>query len=67
MLSCEDKEILQKASSILSKILICPSKYEKNCNKCNICKNIDNEDFIELKKVIPQNNVIKKGDIHEKK
>lgn len=63
MLSCEDKEILQKASSILSKILICPSKYEKNCNKCNICKNIDKGDFFELKKVIPQNNVIKKENI----
>lgn len=63
MLSCEDKEILQTASSILSKILICPSKYSSKCENCNICKKIDNDDFIELKKVVPKNNVIKKENI----
>ena len=50
----ESKETLEEYATLFSKILICPHKYEENCNKCNICMRID-----------PVNKMIKKEAIIE--
>ena len=51
MLVGEDKEKIEEYAILLSKILICPHVYEENCNKCNICKRIDENTF--CSKIIP--------------
>lgn len=53
------------ASILLSKVLMCPNTFDNDCTKCNICKKIDNNDFIDLKIVEPENNIIKKEKVLE--
>lgn len=61
----ESKEMLEKYATLFSKILICPHKYEENCDKCNICMRIDNNSYGELKIINPVNKMIKKEAIIE--
>ena len=63
MLVGEDKEKIEEYAILLSKILICPHVYEENCNKCNICKRIDENTYGELKIIKPINRIIKKESI----
>lgn len=65
ILVCNSDKLLNKTSNCLSKALICPNKYQKNCNNCNICKQIDNLEYPELKIIKPVNNNIKKSDVLE--
>ena len=65
MLVGEDKEKIEEYAILLSKILICPHVYEENCNKCNICKRIDENNYGELKIIKPINRIIKKESIIE--
>lgn len=65
MLVGEDKEKIEEYAILLSKILICPHVYEENCNKCNICKRIDENTYGELKIIKPINRIIKKESIIE--
>ncbi len=65
ILSGDSKEKLRDYAIMFSKILICPNKYEENCEKCNICMRIDNNSFGELKIINPVNKVIKKETILE--
>lgn len=60
ILTGDSKEELQEYSTLFSKILICPHKFDSNCEKCNICARIDNNTFGELKVIEPVNKVIKK-------
>lgn len=59
----EDSKILDTVTSLFTKVLVCPNKYEKDCLSCNICKRIDDGSYTELKTINPVNNVIKKDDI----
>lgn len=59
------KEDLRNFATLFSKVLICPNKYNPDCDKCNICKRIDNNSYGELKIVNPVNNIIKKESILE--
>lgn len=59
----ENNYNLHDLAKTLSKVLICPNKYNNNCNKCNICKRIDDECYGELTIVNPTNNIIKKEEI----
>ena len=61
----ENTSYLKKYSILFSKILVCPSKYNEKCEKCNICKRIDENIFSEVKIISPENNVIKKEKILE--
>lgn len=54
---------LKEYSLLLSKILICPYKYSMNCNKCSICKRIDNNNFGEINLINPTSEIIKKEEI----
>lgn len=63
----ENASKLKDFSIILSKILVCPNKYSKNCTSCNICKRIDENTFSEVMVITPENNVIKKEKILELK
>ena len=65
ILSGDSKEKLRDYAIMFSKILICPNKYEENCEKCNICMRIDNNSFGELKIINPVNKVKKKETILE--
>ncbi len=57
------KEKLKEYALLFSKILVCPHNYQKNCEKCNICMRIDNNNFEELKIIEPINYMIKKDEI----
>lgn len=59
----ESKKKIQDYAILLSKILICPKKYTLNCNECNICSRIDNNNYSELKIIYPENKIIKKEEI----
>ena len=50
-----------------AKYLLCPNSYSnnKNCESCNQCKNIDNNEFIELKIIEPEGQWIKKSQLEE--
>lgn len=50
-----------------AKYLLCPNSYSnnKNCNNCPQCKNIDKNDFIELKIIEPEGQWIKKSQLEE--
>lgn len=61
----ESRESLEKYAALFSKILICPHKYEENCDKCNICMRIDSNNYGELKIINPVNKMIKKEAIIE--
>lgn len=63
MLSCENNEILEMATKLLTKVCICNEKYDKSCNKCSICKRIEDGNCTELSIINPVNNVIKKEEI----
>lgn len=63
VLTGESKEKLQKYALLLSKILICPNQYHEDCNKCNICNRINDNNYSELKIIYPENRVIKKDEI----
>ena len=63
----ENSSKLKEFSTILSKILVCPNKYSKNCTSCNICKRIDENAFPEVVIITPENNVIKKEKVTELK
>lgn len=63
LLSGNDKQKLYDVSILLSKVLLCESKFELNCNKCSICKQIDSENYNELIKIKPVNDTIKKEEI----
>lgn len=54
------KNDLERYSILLAKTLICPHKYFMNCDKCNICKRIDDGNFAELKIISPDGKMIKK-------
>lgn len=56
----QSKKKLNSYVLTLSKVLICPNKYEENCKNCNICRRIDEGVFGELKIIAPVNKVIKK-------
>lgn len=60
LLSGKSSEYLKKYSILLSKILICPKQYQENCNNCNICIRINNNNYSELKIINPINDIIKK-------
>ena len=47
------------------KKVICPHNLNKNCEICNICNNIDNNEYIELKIITPDGMWIKKNQIDE--
>jgi len=59
----DNEDRLREYSILFSKVVICPSKYEDKCKKCNICKRIDSNNYGELKIITPINNVIKKENI----
>lgn len=61
----ENASEIKKYSILLSKIFACPNKYSNNCNKCNICKRIDTNNYTEIKVISPENNIIKKESIIE--
>lgn len=63
ILVSENQELLKNYSIELSKMLICPKKFSKNCLKCNICKRIDDKNYSELVEINPINNIIKKQEI----
>ncbi len=63
MMYCNDSENLKKYSILMAKILICGGKYEDNCEKCNVCKRIDNNNYLELKIINPIGEIIKKEEI----
>lgn len=42
------------------KKIICPNEYSENCEKCNICKRIDNGNYADLKIIKPDGMWIKK-------
>lgn len=67
MLYGDSKEILRNYAIMFSKVLICPHEYCDNCNKCNICRRIDNNIYGELKIVNPVNKMIKKEAVLEVK
>lgn len=50
-----------------SKYLLCPNSYSNNkkCGNCNQCKNIDKNEFIELKIIEPDGQWIKKSQLEE--
>ena len=61
----ENNVEIKKYSMLISKILACPNKYEDGCNRCNICKKIENGNYLEMKIISPENNMIKKESITE--
>lgn len=61
----DSKEQLEEYATLFSKILICPHKYQENCDKCNICTRIDNASYGELKIISSVNKIIKKEAIIE--
>lgn len=61
----DSKEVLKEYALTLSKVLICPHKYNNNCNNCNICRRIDSNTYGELKVINPVNNMIKKESVIE--
>lgn len=63
ILSCEDEKMLEDYSLLLSKVIICPKTYSKNCELCNICYRISRGSYGDLKIIEPVNNVIKKEEI----
>ena len=63
LLSENDKKKLEDVSILLSKVLLCENKYELNCTKCNICRQIDSGNYNELIKIKPVNDTIKKEEI----
>ena len=63
ILVSENDELLRETSMLLSKVVICPKSFSKQCNVCNICKRIDNDEYLDLRIVNPVNNIIKKKDI----
>lgn len=67
MLYGDSKEILRNYAIMFAKVLICPREYCDNCNKCNICRRIDNNVYGELKIVNPVNKMIKKEAVLEAK
>ena len=54
---------LKNYSLLFAKVLICPNKYDKDCNECNICKRISTGNYGELSIIEPTNGVIKKEEI----
>ena len=50
-----------------AKYILCPNNYSnnKNCSNCNQCKNIDKNEFIELKIIDPEGQWIKKSQLEE--
>ena len=50
-----------------AKYLLCPNNYSnnKNCGNCHQCKNIDKNEFIELKIIEPDGQWIKKSQLEE--
>lgn len=54
---------LLEAANILSKAILCPNVYKLNCDKCNICKRIDDHNYAEFKVITPINQMIKKEEI----
>ena len=63
ILSCEDEKMLEDYSLLLSKVIICPKTYSKNCELCNICYRVSHNSYGDLKIIEPVNNVIKKEEI----
>lgn len=63
MLVGDSKEKLKECTTLFSKVLVCPNKYIKNCNKCNICKRIEDNLYGELKILEPVNKTIKKEEV----
>ncbi len=59
----ENQKILEDVTSLFTKVLVCPNKYEENCLSCNICKRLNDGSYPELKVINPVNNIIKKEDI----
>lgn len=59
----DSKEDLEKYSILLCKALICPNKYTSDCQKCNICKRIDSNNYSELEIINPENSIIKKEQV----
>ena len=51
----------------ISKFLLCPNHYSNNdnCRDCNICHQVDNNNYIELKIIEPDGNYIKKNQVKE--
>ena len=51
----------------ISKFLLCPNHYSNsdNCNGCNICHQVDDNNYIELKVIRPDGNYIKKNQVKE--
>ena len=65
LLSGNDKKKLEDVSILLSKVLLCENKYESNCTKCNICRQIDSGNYNELIKIKPVNDTIKISTIRQ--
>lgn len=63
ILCAEDENMLEVSSLLLSKVVICPNRYSKNCELCNICYRISRNSYGDLKIIEPVNNVIKKEEI----
>ena len=51
----------------ISKFLLCPNHYSNkdNCKDCNICHQVDDNNYIELKIIQPDGNYIKKNQVKE--
>lgn len=58
-----NEETIKKYSILLAKVLICPNSYNENCEKCNICGRINNNNYGELQIIDVDNQVIKKEEI----
>lgn len=56
----DQKSELNNYSMLLAKVLICPESYLDSCEKCNICKRINDGNFPELRIIEPINGTIKK-------
>lgn len=65
LIELNDDDGIEFAKAI-SKFLLCKKHYTSdNCSECNICHQVDNDNYIELEIIKPDGNFIKKNQIQE--
>lgn len=66
LIELNDEDGIEFAKTI-SKFLLCKNHYtnSSNCEKCNICHQVDTENYIELEIIRPDGNYIKKAQIQD--
>lgn len=58
-----NKDDLKDKALTFAKVFICPFNYKVVCDRCNICRRINDGNFGELKIIEPVNNIIKKDSV----